>query len=231
MALHLLSGGAARGIVDALAPSFAAEAHVAIDGTFGAVGAMRQRLLDGAPCDVAILTDALIAALTAEGRLIPGSARALGRVATGIAVRAGDPSPDVCDGPALARALRAASAIYLPDPVRATAGIHFVEVLRRLGVYDAVAPALRPYPNGAAAMAALAASEDPRAIGCTQVTEIRHAAGVSLVGVLPTGLELVTVYTAAVCRDAADPDHAAMLIEWLSGPRSLALRSAGGFES
>lgn len=231
MALHLLSGGAARGIVDALAPSFTAATGVEIDGTFGAVGAMRQRLLDGAPCDVVILTGASIAALTADGRLVAGSARPLGHVATGVAVRAGDPAPDVGDGPALARALRAASAIYLPDPARATAGIHFVEVLRRLGVDEAVEPALRPFPNGATAMAALAASGDPRAIGCTQVTEIRYTDGVSLVSVLPTGFGLVTVYTASVCRNAADPDRAATLIEWLTGPRSAALRRAGGFES
>ena len=49
MKLTLLSGGAAHGLVAALAPQFKAETGADIDGTFGAVGAMRDKLLAGAP--------------------------------------------------------------------------------------------------------------------------------------------------------------------------------------
>ena len=50
--LKLLSGGAAQALVGRLA----ARSAVAVEGTFGAVGAMRDKLLSGAPCDVLILT-------------------------------------------------------------------------------------------------------------------------------------------------------------------------------
>ena len=42
--------------------------------------------------------------------------------------------------------------MYLPDPERSTAGVHFVKVLRDLGIHDAVAARLRAFPNGAMAM-------------------------------------------------------------------------------
>ena len=45
--LAILSGGAAQGLVAALAAQFKAETGCEIDGTFGAVGAMRDKLLSG----------------------------------------------------------------------------------------------------------------------------------------------------------------------------------------
>ena len=80
--LHLLSGGAAHGLVSQLEGRFAADTHCHIAGTYNAVGAMRDQLLAGTPCDVVILTGALIAQLEASGHVLPGSARALARKAS-----------------------------------------------------------------------------------------------------------------------------------------------------
>jgi len=54
MRLHVLSGGAAQGVVIALAAGFRAATGYEIDGTFGAVGAMKEKLLAGTPADVLI---------------------------------------------------------------------------------------------------------------------------------------------------------------------------------
>jgi len=230
MELRILSGGAAQGVVGALQQSFAADTGAVIAGTFGAVGAMKDKLLAGAPCDAVILTAALIEELTRSGHLLAGSAAPLGRVRTGIAVRAGEPLPMIADRDSLRASLTQARGIYFPDPDRATAGIHFVNVLKQLGIHDEVLPRLRPFPNGATAMRALAQSAEAKQIGCTQITEIKYTEGVTLVGPLPKEFELATVYSAAVCSGSAQPETAAALIELLSGARSAALRSAGGFE-
>ena len=131
--LTILSGGAAQGLVAALAAQFKAESGCEIDGTFGAVGAMRDKLLSGTPADLLILTRALIDELAAQGHVVPGSVANIGTVLTAVAVRSGDPSPDVGDAAGLRAALLAADAIYFPDPKLATAGIHFAKVIERLG--------------------------------------------------------------------------------------------------
>jgi molybdate transport system substrate-binding protein len=229
MKLTILSGGAAHGLVTALAPKFKAATGADIDGTFGAVGAMRDRLIAGAPADMLILTSALIAELTRTGHVVAGSAADLGAVATAIAVRRGDPAPAVDDADTLRAALRAADGIYFPDPKLATAGIHFAKVLDRLGIADEVAPRLRPHPNGAAAMAALAAASGARPIGCTQVTEILNTAGVTLVADLPPDFALATVYTLGICAKALVPDLARAFAALLSGEASRDLRGRIGF--
>jgi len=229
MKLTILSGGAAQGLVAALAPQFKAETGAEIDGTFGAVGAMRDRLLAGTPADMLILTSALIAELMGSGHVVAGSAAAVGAVATAVAVRRGDPAPAVGDADALRAALRAADSIYFPDPRLATAGIHFAKVMERLGVAAEVAARLRPYPNGAAAMAALAAVSGGRPIGCTQVTEILNTPGVALVADLPGDFALATVYTLGICAKAQAGDLARQFSKLLTGDASRDLRRKLGF--
>ena len=89
--LHVLCAGAAQGLVEALAPKASPPSSAcASQGRFGAVGAMQEALLAGAPCDVMIVTDAMIETLAASRRsATAGSRAALGRVRTGVAVRAG----------------------------------------------------------------------------------------------------------------------------------------------
>ena len=229
--LRMLGAGAAKGLVTALRPVFRAEAGVDVHADFGAVGAMKDRLLAGEPCDLIILTAALVDDLRVHLHVVAESVAAIGRVGTGIAVRAGDALPTLADGAALRRALLAATAIFVPDPQRATAGIHFVDVLRRLGVRADVEPRLRAYPNGATAMRVLAAEGGPGMIGCTQVSEILYTPGVTLAGTLPGQFALSTVYSVAVCTRARAPELAGRFAQWLAGPRSAALRAQGGFEA
>jgi molybdate transport system substrate-binding protein len=190
---------------------------------------MRERLLAGEPADLVILTAALIRNLAADGVVLADGAADLGEVQTSIAVREGDVAPEIRDGASLRAALLASDEIYLPDPEKATAGIHFAGVLDRLGLGLDVKERLRPFPNGATAMAALARSAGRSPIGCTQVTEILATPGLRLVGHLPDGFDLATVYTAAPCTAASHPAAAQELIRQLSSADASKARAKAGF--
>jgi molybdate transport system substrate-binding protein len=213
--LRILSGGAAHGLVERIRPSFESRTGCTIDGTFSAVGAMRDRLLAGEPADVMILSRALIDELAKSSHVVASSITDVARVATSVAVRQGDPLPDIATADALRAALAAADEIHFPDPAQATAGIHFAGVIKKLGLTDQVADRLRLGPNGATAMRALAASTARRPIGGTQETEIRATPGVVLVAPLPPGCDLVTTYTAAITTTARAPAEAATLFATL----------------
>jgi molybdate transport system substrate-binding protein len=229
MKLRVLSGGAAQALVGAIAPRLKSETGFEIDGAFGAVGAMKARLLEGEPADLLILTRALIDELTAAGHVEATSAADIGAVRTAVAVRVADRPPQIGDAGELRAALSAADAIYSPDQKLSTAGIHFAKVLDTLGIAGAVASRIREFPNGAAAMAALAASTEQRPIGCTQVTEILGTPGLTLVDVLPEEFELATVYTLGVTARAANPEAARKLAAMLTSAEAQLLRERLGF--
>jgi molybdate transport system substrate-binding protein len=228
--VRLLSGGAAKGLVSHMQDRFSAQTGFVVHGDFGAVGVMRDRLLAGEPCDVVILSQALVDQLARDGHVALDSVTPLGAVKTGVAVKSGERAAEVGTAAALKSALLAASAIYFPDPQKATAGIHFMKVLKSLGVDEQLAPRLRPYPNGATAMREMAQSSESGLIGCTQVTEINYTPGVQLIGLLPQEFELATVYTAAVCTRATQPTAAANLIRLLASREAAGVRASGGFE-
>ena len=224
MSLKFVSAGAAHGLVDAIAREYG----VPVGGNFGAVGAMLERLDAGEPADIVILTRAQVDRLAAQSRVLPQSVADIGIVPTSIAVRVADPAPHVADGAGLREALLAADSIHFPDPARATAGIHFAKVLESLGIRAEAEPRLRTYPNGATAMRALAEAAG-RPIGCTQATEILATPGVRLVGPLPKGFELDTLYTAAVHAHAADHKAAGAFVQKLTGTATRRRRTAAGF--
>ncbi len=228
--LNVLSGGAAQGLVGALADRFQQQTRLGIGGAFGAVGVMRDKLLAGEPCDLLILSQSLIEGLVQSGHAVATSVRPVGAVKAGVAVVSGQPRPAIDTPEALRQALAQASAVYCPDPQKATAGIHFFQVLTQLGLVEALGERLRTYPNGATAMRALADEALPGAIGSTQVTEIVYTPGVDLIGLLPPPFELSTVYTAAISAGAQNPQAAQALIDLLTAPGQQEARRQAGFD-
>jgi molybdate transport system substrate-binding protein len=228
--MHVLSGGAAAAVVKGIQAEFEQATGSHIDGTFSAVGMMRDKLVGGAPCDVVILTKPLIEQLIASGHVVAGSARSLGLVKTGVAVRSGTPHPRVQTRAELHAAMSAAKGIYFPDPDKATAGIHFMNVLTALGLNESMRSKFRIFPNGATAMGEMAKSTESGLIGCTQITEINYTQGVDLVAVLPAEFELNTNYTLGICTHTQNLQQAQLLADLLSGPASAAVRRQGGFE-
>jgi molybdate transport system substrate-binding protein len=227
--LQILSGGAAQGLVGSLAAQFKEKTGLAITGEFGAVGAMANKLREGTPADILILTSALIATLVGENLADSSSVKNVGKVETALAVRNADPLVVAPDAETLRAAFLAADAIFVPDTKNSTAGIHVAKVLQQLGVIDQVESRLKIYPNGATAMRHMANSDAGRPIGCTQATEIIATSGIRLSGSLPRGYDLATTYTAAVAMRAAHPREAQILIDLLTAPDHAALRERAGF--
>ena len=79
-------------------------------------------------------------------------------------------------------------------------------------------------------MRELARVSGGKPLGCTQITEIKSTAGVTLVGALPTEFELATVYTAAVCSGAVQMEGARRFVELLGADASRTLRQDSGYE-
>jgi molybdate transport system substrate-binding protein len=228
--LHVLCAGAVQGLVRALQAPFGEATGAEIDGRFGAVGAMKEALMAGAPCDVLIVADAMLRALQANRAIEDATTQAIGRVRTGVAVHEGEAMPDVHSVEALKAAFLAAPAIYVPDIEKSTAGQHVASVLDQLGVRSAVAAKLVVFANGATAMTALANRSAPGSIGCTQVTEILYTPFLALAGTFPEPFGLSTLYSAGLSATSTEPTLAATFIAMLCGPQTASLRRAGGFD-
>ena len=228
--LSILSAGAAQAVVMSVIADFERRTGHEVQAEFGAVGAMRAKLLDGRAADVVILTAPMIDELIASAQVATGSRVDLGRVGTGVAVRTGTPLPDVSSRAALHGNLLAARAVVCPDPAIATAGKIVMQMLERLGIGAELAGRMKFFPNGAAAMSWLAASAGHNEMGITQVSEILPHGGVTCVGLLPEEFQARATYSAGLVAQMQNPDVARQFIATLTAPAMRPLLVAAGYE-
>jgi molybdate transport system substrate-binding protein len=228
--LRVLSAGAAQAVVQKTIAAYEREAGVRVEAGYGAVGAMRARLVAGEPVDVILLTAAMIDELIAQSLVAPGTRADLGRVGTGVAVRAGVPLPALDGEAALRAALLAARCIACPDPQTATAGKIVMRMLERLGIAGEVGARLRHFPNGHATMRWLAEAGAAGDLGITQVTEILPHADVAYAGPLPDAFQMKTVYAAGLAARAANPAAGRAFIARLTAPSARAMLRDAGYE-
>lgn len=228
--LNVYCAGAAMAVMKQIAARFESETGHTVAAKFGAVGAMKAPVVAGEPADVVVLTAALIDELIGQGLCAGGSRVDLGKVGTGVAVRAGTPLPDVSNLRVLRGNLLAATRVMFPDPAVATAGKVVMAALEKMGIAEELKSRLQFFPNGNAAMNDLAASSGLNEIGITQITEIVPIKGVKLVGPLPPEVQSIAVYSAGLVTKSADPELAKEFIKRLTGFAAQPVLSAAGFD-
>ena len=209
---------------------FEAQSGLTLEYSFGAVGALRDKVLAGELADVAVVTPAIITTLEAEQRVRAGSRVDLGQIGGGIAVRVGDPLPPIDTPAALAKSLLDADEVYYADPAVATAGAALMKVVDTLGIGDQVRAKGHVAAGGKAAMDDMTHSTATRVIGATQISEIKSVPAATLVGQYPAPLQVKTTYSAIILERTTRADDATKLIQFFAGPAFQARLAQSGFE-
>ena len=182
------------------------------------------QLARGVPADVVILSREGLTELIAAHRIAAGTDVDLARTPLGVAVRAGAAKPDVSTVEALKRVLLNARTVAVPS---STSGIFLTkDVLPRLGIADRVNVQATPRGSGATAMVAAGEAD----VAVMPVSEIVHAPGVDLAGVIAEEIQLNQVFAAAVVAGSSQVEAAKRLIAFLVSERASGTISSSGME-
>ena len=198
-------------------------APVAMDVEFDPTMRLLKRIEGGERADIAILTDAGVEGLMAQGVLVPGSRRDLALSHIGMAVKAGAARPDISTLAALQATLLAASSIAYSGA--GASGLFFAGLLERLGIAEAVNAKATIIPQGFTA--ALAARGEV-ALAIQQISELMAVEGVDILGKLPPEANTGAIFSAGLFA-GADPTAAAAL-DWLAAAMDAPTLAAGGLE-
>jgi molybdate transport system substrate-binding protein len=229
--ITVLSAGAVEpGIRPALAAFETASGHH-ITLAFATAPKIRQRIEAGATHDLVIAPPAVLDALEQPSRIVADRSQRviIGRVGIGVAVRPGAPLPDISTAESLKSELLAADSLVFN---RATTGLYFETVLKRLGIEpQAYAKATR-LPDGASVMEHVLHGHG-REIGIGATTEILllRGQGLQLVGPLPADLQNLTTYVAAATTVAGEPGAVRALLQFLDSPAARAGYAAAGIDA
>jgi molybdate transport system substrate-binding protein len=192
--------------------------------SIGGVAAAR-RVQNGEPFDLVVLAADAIDRLAQAGRVDPESRVDLARSGVSVAVAAGAPRPDIGTEAAVRDAVLAAPAIgYSTGP----SGTHLTRLFERWGIAATIAPRIVQAPPGVPVGTLLARGEV--ALGFQQSSELMHLAGIDVIGPLPAGIQVMTVFAAALCTASNQREATKALLAFLASPEAQAARQRQGME-
>jgi molybdate transport system substrate-binding protein len=220
-----ISSMATRRLLADLAGAYRAQSGV--DVAFESVGGVdaARRVQAGEAFDLAVLDTDALDALVATGRIVAGSQTRLVRSDVAIAVREGAPRPDVSSEALLKRAVLAASSIgHSTGP----SGTALLKLFGRWGILDDVRGRIVQAPPGVPVGRLVA--EGAVELGFQQYSEMMGLPGIAVLGTMPPGCEIVSVFSAGLCAASTQPEAVRALIGYMHSPAADDAKRRHGME-
>jgi molybdate transport system substrate-binding protein len=223
--LRMISSMATRQVLaDLIAAHERAGGAATVLEAVGGVDAAR-RVQAGEAFDIVVLAASALAQLESAGKTVAGGTVALVRSGVSVAVPAGAPSPDISTEQAVKAAVLAAPTLgYSTGP----SGTHLLQTFERWGILDTVRERIVQAPPGVPVARLVAQGEV--ALGFQQLSELLHAPGITIVGPLPPGVQLMTTFSAALATTCQQPVAARALLAYLASPAADEAKRRQGME-
>ena len=230
---HELTVFAAASVTEALkdvSAAWAAAGHKPLRLSFGASSTLARQIEQGAPANVFVSADdKWMDYLAAKKAIAPETRKALLGNTLVLVVPADKPRRVALDkGFDPMELLGPAGRLATGDPAHVPVGIYAEQALRKLGVWDHVAPRLARTADVRAALLLVERGEAPAAI--VYATDAAASASVAIAGTFPSGSHDPIVYPVAATK-SGDTAEARELLEFLSGDRARAIFTRRGFKA
>jgi molybdate transport system substrate-binding protein len=221
--LRLFSTLALKGALRGFAGKYEAMTGTRIEADFAPTLGLLQRLRDGEIADVLILTQEGLAGLVAEGTVAAESCVDLACSVVGLAVKAGAAHPDIATEDALRAALLGAGSIAYSR--LGASGIFFAQLIERLGIAEEINARATIVPQGFTAERLVSGEAD---LAVQQISELKHVAGVEIVGSIPLHLQQPAVFSAGRLTSSSKVVQSDHLLKFLASEEMVrALRESG----
>lgn len=215
---------AVKTVLEELGPQFEGANGHKLAIRFAPTSELKAQIEKGEAFDLAILTAAATDDLIKQAKLAAATRVDVARSGMGVAIRKGAARPDLSSEKAFKRALLQAKSITYTGA--GFSGPNLKKIFERFGIADEMKARTRI----ASGNAAEAVSRGEAELGFTQVSEILHVTGAELAGPFPPGVQVHTVFPAAVGTGAREPAAAQALIRFLTAPAAAPIIRASGME-
>jgi molybdate transport system substrate-binding protein len=226
--VRILTAGAFKPVVTALAPQFEKTTGHTLIIDNDTAGGLTKRIEAGEAFDVVFLPPTAMGTLTSKGFVATEGQANVARVGIGVAVKEGAPVPEIGTTDAFKTALQRAKAIAVIDPkAGGSSGIYLADLFQKWGMTDTLKAKLVLVPGGLVATRLL---NDEADLALHQISEIIAVKGAKLVGPLPAEIQNFTVYRAGLAAKSTTRTPAAAFIELMQSPSAKAILQDKGME-
>lgn len=228
VSLVILSSGGIMGAFNAISADYEQRTGVRLviqaAPSMGATPqAIPNRLDRNEPADVVLMVSSALDKLIKNGQVDPKSRVDLGKSYIAMAIRHGDPKPDISTMEAFKQTLIDAKSIAYSD---SASGVYLSRVLfNQMHIADRLQSKSRMIP--AEPVGDVVARGEAQ-IGFQQLSELKPVAGIDIVGLIPEQAQQMTLYSGGVSARSAHPEQARELLQYLgSQAAASAIKTSG----
>lgn len=223
--IKVLSSNGVKTVLEELAPQFEKATQHKLVLRFAPAAELKAQIEKGEAFDLTVLTASAIDDLIKQGKLAAATRADVTKSGAGVAIKKGATKPDIATSDAFKRTLLAAKSIAYVG--QGATGVTMNRIIERFGIAEEMKGKTQRL-SGISAADAVAKGEAE--LGFTQISEILSVQGAELAGPLPPGLQVYTIFSAAVGADAREPAAAQAFIRFLTAPAAAAIIRAQGME-
>jgi molybdate transport system substrate-binding protein len=223
--VRLLSTLALAGAVRALADRYQAKSGARIDADFSPTVRLLERLKEGETADVLILTQEGLAGLVSGATVVKESCVDLARSWVGLAVKAGEPHPDISSEAALRATLLSARSVAYSR--LGASGIFFAQLIAKMGIEKEINARATVVPLGFTAERILSGEAD---VAIQQLSELKQVRGIEIVGSLPRHLQTAAVFSAGRTASSCNIAASDLLLKFLASAEATPALIESGLE-
>ncbi|EPJ75892.1 hypothetical protein CFII64_28774 [Pseudomonas sp. CFII64] len=172
--------------------------------------AIPNRLARHEPADVVLMVSSALDKLIKDGQVDPKSRVDLGKSYIAMAIRHGDPKPDISTMDAFKQTLIDAKSIAYSD---SASGVYLSRVLfNQMHIADRIKD--KSHMIQATPVGEVVARGDAQ-IGFQQLSELKPVEGIDIIGLIPDQAQQMTLYSGGVASRSAHPEQARQLLDYL----------------
>ncbi len=230
MTLKILISGAFSSTLKELAPEYEKTTGTELTSELGAStgdasSSIPNRLARDEQADVLILVGEDLQKLIDSGKAVAGSKVDIARALIAAAIREGRPLPDISTEEGLKQALLEARSIGYSES--ASGAYVKNKLFKRLGIEAQVENKAKMVSGKAVGEEVANGNLD---FGFQQLAELMPVKGISLLGLLPDQLQVVTTISAGISSNSTQQSEAGALIKYLASPARKSVLKKNGLE-
>lgn len=195
---------------------------------WGTGAALAKRIQAGEQADLLVLTKQGLDTLSKDGKVAAGSERNFASSMLAVAIKKGAPRPDISTPEAFKATMLNAKSVAYPDPAGGgLSGVYFAQIAEKMGFAEQLkSKAKFPADNFAGKLVANGEAE----FAIMQKPELISEEGVEILGSLPAEINVTTVFSVGISKDAKEGAASMELLKYLETPEAAAVFKRDGLD-
>lgn len=225
VSMRILTSNSTRQVLEVLIEKYTVASGNDVSLSFDTAKSMVAKIRAGEQGDVVILGRGAVDDLADAGIVAPNSCRGFARAVVGVAVRSGDPRPDISSVDAFRDALLASRSIA--HTRYGASGMYIPAMLDKLGIAEQMKAKTVNRDGGYIGEVVIAGEAD---IALQQIPELLAVPGLDVVGPVPDEVQKTFATAAAICNASTQATTARAMLGFFTDAVNAALFADKGLQ-